>query len=104
MLGKVTLPFKATGVSFGTFLPKQLLPSESLPGRLLPSLWSPWGLIMFPAGKYEIVQCWFTRRLCYGNFTDRTASVLKEFTSHVADGMIEADPDDRTALILNDAC
>lgn len=105
MLGKVTLPFKATGVSFGAFLPQQLLPSESLPSCLLPSLRSPWGLIMFLAGQYEIVQCWLTRRVCYGNFTGRTASVLKEFTSHIAEqGMIVLDDDNRTTLILNDAC
>lgn len=64
MLGKVTLPFKATGVSFGTFLPKQLLPSESLPSRLLPSLWSPWGLIMFPAGWVGVIFLTVCRILC----------------------------------------
>lgn len=76
-LWKVTLTFKTTRVSFGAFLPQQLLPFESLQSYLQPSLWSPWGLITFLTGKYENLQCWLTRRVCFGNFTDRAASVLQ---------------------------
>lgn len=50
---KVTLTFKATGVSFGTFLPWWLLPSECLRSYLQPSLWSPWGLITSLTSKPE---------------------------------------------------
>lgn len=75
-LWKVMLTFKAARVSFGTFLLRQLLPFECLQSYLQPSLWSLWGFITFLTGKYEDLQCWLPRRICFGDFTDRAASVL----------------------------
>lgn len=100
-LWKVTLTFKARKVSFGAFLSQQLLPFECLQSSLQPSLQSPWGLIRFLIAKWEDLQRWLTRRPCFGNFRQRSFSLVRKFTPHDAEqGMTMADDNNRIASIL----
>lgn len=84
MLEQVTLPFKVTGVSFGAFLPQQLLPSESLRAASCFPLGLRGDSLCFQQASMKSYSASLPEGFATG-ISQTELLLLKEFTPHAAE-------------------